>query len=93
MNSLLTIFRIPELSRKILFTVICIAVYRIGYYVPLPVVDQERMADLLSGGSRLRGKHSAEPGDQVLVTDGNGRLRFVEDPGDFLERQTVRVIH
>lgn len=51
MNSLLTIFRIPELSRKILFTVICIAIYRIGYYVPLPVVDQDRMAELLAGST------------------------------------------
>jgi len=31
MNSLLTIFPHPELSRKILFTVICIAIYRVGY--------------------------------------------------------------
>jgi preprotein translocase subunit SecY len=45
MNSLLTIFRIPELSRKILFTVICLCIYRIGYYVPLPVVDQQLMAE------------------------------------------------
>src|SRR5438105_5550232 len=51
MNSLLTIFRIPELSRKILFTVICIAIYRIGYYVPLPVVDQDRMAELMAGST------------------------------------------
>src|SRR5215471_14865949 len=50
MNSLLTIFRIPELSRKILFTVICIAIYRVGYYVPLPVVDQEQMAERMAGG-------------------------------------------
>jgi preprotein translocase subunit SecY len=49
MNSFLTIFRIPELSRKILFTVICIAIYRIGYYVPLPVVDQARLAEALAG--------------------------------------------
>ncbi len=52
MNSLLTIFRIPELSRKILFTVICIAIYRVGYYVPLPVVDQDRMAELMAGSSQ-----------------------------------------
>jgi preprotein translocase subunit SecY len=45
MNTLLTIFRIPELSRKILFTVICLAIYRVGYFVPLPVVDQQALAD------------------------------------------------
>jgi preprotein translocase subunit SecY len=56
MNSLLTIFRIPELSRKILFTVICIAIYRIGYYVPLPAVDQQQMAERLGGGQGALGQ-------------------------------------
>src|SRR5437667_121994 len=49
MNTLLTIFRIPELSRKILFTVICVAIYRIGYFVPLPPVNQELLAERMSG--------------------------------------------
>jgi len=52
MNSLLTIFRIPELSRKILFTVICIAIYRIGYYVPLPPIDQNLLAQRMGGGDQ-----------------------------------------
>ncbi|MBX7102744.1 MAG: preprotein translocase subunit SecY [Gemmataceae bacterium] len=56
MNSLITIFRIPELSRKILFTVICIAIYRIGYYVPLPVVDQQLMAERMGGGAGSLGQ-------------------------------------
>jgi len=43
MNKLITIFRVPELSRKILITVLFLAVYRIGYYVPLPVIDQAEM--------------------------------------------------
>ncbi|MFL5328131.1 MAG: preprotein translocase subunit SecY [Gemmataceae bacterium] len=45
MNSFFTIFRIPELSRKILFTIVCICIYRIGYYVPLPVIDQQLMSE------------------------------------------------
>jgi preprotein translocase subunit SecY len=52
MNSLLTIFRIPELSRKILFTIICIAIYRIGYFVPLPPIDQARLAERMGGGDQ-----------------------------------------
>src|SRR5438105_15911912 len=43
MNKLITLFRVPELSRKILITILFLAIYRIGYYVPLPIVDQEKM--------------------------------------------------
>jgi preprotein translocase subunit SecY len=39
-QKLLTIFYIPELRRKILFTLVCLAIYRIGYYIPLPIIDQ-----------------------------------------------------
>jgi preprotein translocase subunit SecY len=34
------IFTIPELRQKILFTLILLAVFRVGYQIPLPVVDQ-----------------------------------------------------
>jgi preprotein translocase subunit SecY len=53
MNKLITIFHVPELRRKILITVLFLAIYRIGYFVPLPIVDQiamaERMQQLQSG--------------------------------------------
>ncbi|MBE3135502.1 MAG: preprotein translocase subunit SecY, partial [Acidobacteria bacterium] len=34
--SLINVFKIPELRRKILFTVLIIAVYRTGMYLPIP---------------------------------------------------------
>lgn len=34
------IFTIPELRQKIFFTLILLAVFRVGYQIPLPVVDQ-----------------------------------------------------
>src|ERR1044071_7650370 len=40
-KTLLNIFRIPELRNKVLFTLFMLAIYRIGYHVPLPGVDQE----------------------------------------------------
>ena len=43
MDKLLTIFKIPELRRKILFTAILLAIYRIGFYVPLPIVNQSQL--------------------------------------------------
>src|SRR5581483_2441518 len=51
MTQLLTIFRIPELRKKIFITLIFLAVYRIGYYVPLPMVDQVKMAEKMSQAS------------------------------------------
>jgi preprotein translocase subunit SecY len=43
MNKLITIFRIPELRKKIFFTALILVIYRIGYYIPLPVIDQEAL--------------------------------------------------
>jgi preprotein translocase subunit SecY len=47
-EQLFVIFKIPELRKKILLTLLLLAVYRIGYYVPLPVVDQQKLADKMS---------------------------------------------
>nr|WP_303652869.1 preprotein translocase subunit SecY [Paludisphaera mucosa] len=40
---MITIFKIPELRRKILFTALLLAIYRIGFYVPLPIVNQAQL--------------------------------------------------
>jgi preprotein translocase subunit SecY len=48
MNQLITIFKIPELRKKIFITLIFLAVYRIGYYVPLPMVDQAKLQEKLA---------------------------------------------
>ncbi len=47
-EQLLMIFRIPELRRKIFITLMFLAAYRIGYYVPLPMVDTVKMAEKMS---------------------------------------------
>src|ERR687894_1248784 len=40
------IFRVPELRNKVLFTLFMLAIYRIGFHVPIPGVDQEAFAKL-----------------------------------------------
>ncbi len=47
-EQLFVIFKIPELRKKIFITLLFIAVYRIGYYVPLPMIDQAKMAEKMS---------------------------------------------
>ncbi len=51
-KTLINIFRIPELRNKVLFTLFMLAIYRIGYHVPLPGVDQDRFEDLAKQRSR-----------------------------------------
>lgn len=37
------IFTIPELRQKIFLTLFLLAIYRIGYQIPLPIIDQQKM--------------------------------------------------
>jgi preprotein translocase subunit SecY len=55
-SRLITVFRVPELRQKILLTLILLAVYRMGFWIPLPFIDQEKYGRMLeqmqqSGGS------------------------------------------
>jgi preprotein translocase subunit SecY len=52
-QKLLTIlFKVPELQRKILMTALFLAIYRIGFYIPLPIVDQSKLAAWIEGMSK-----------------------------------------
>src|SRR5437879_5691791 len=42
------IFSIPELRQKVFITLLFLVIYRIGYFVPLPFVDQQKMNESLS---------------------------------------------
>ena len=41
-------FKVPDLRKKILFTLFIIAVYRLGSHVPVPVVDIGKLQDALT---------------------------------------------
>jgi preprotein translocase subunit SecY len=45
-ETLANIFRIPELRNKVLFTIFMLLIYRVGYHIPIPGVDQQHFADL-----------------------------------------------
>src|SRR6516165_2486632 len=53
MGKLKAIFTIPELRQKILLTLLFLAIYRIGYSIPLPYIDQAKMSKNLGGGGPL----------------------------------------
>ena len=59
-TTLINIFRIPELRNKVLFTLFMLMIYRIGYHVPLPGVDQDAMHQATQSSSG-----SGSPLDQL----------------------------
>jgi preprotein translocase subunit SecY len=52
MNKLITIFKIPELSQKIGITLLFLCIYRIGFHVPLPVIDQDKMMQAMQSATQ-----------------------------------------
>jgi preprotein translocase subunit SecY len=71
MQKLYTIlFKVPELQRKILMTAMFLAIYRIGFYIPLPIVDQTKLQKWQEGlqnniGGRIFGTVAMFGGTQI----------------------------
>jgi preprotein translocase subunit SecY len=53
MGKIKAIFIIPELRQKVLLTLLFLAIYRIGYSIPLQYVDQRQITKSLAGGGAL----------------------------------------
>ncbi|MEM9294364.1 MAG: preprotein translocase subunit SecY [Planctomycetota bacterium] len=45
LQAFLNIFRIPDLRNKLLFTLSMLVIYRIGFFIPLPGVDQSALKE------------------------------------------------
>lgn len=43
MEKIFTLFKVPELRQKILITLLFLAIFRVGSWIPLPIVNQEKM--------------------------------------------------
>jgi len=50
-EKLRVVFTIPELRRKILLTLVLLGIYRIGFHVTLPIIDQEAIRATTGQGS------------------------------------------
>ncbi|MDR0521087.1 MAG: preprotein translocase subunit SecY [Planctomycetaceae bacterium] len=82
LSKLRVIFSIPELRRKILLTLCLLAVYRIGWWIPLPIVDVEKMRAMWSGQgmlSQLMAQVSVFTGTQfeTLTIFGLGIMPYI----------------
>ena len=51
-KTLINIFRVPELRNKVLFTLFMLAIYRIGFHIPIPGVNQRRSPNGQEAGRR-----------------------------------------
>ncbi|MCY2928136.1 MAG: preprotein translocase subunit SecY [Planctomycetota bacterium] len=61
------IFNIPELLRKIGFTIFLLCIYRIGFHIPLPGLNQDELGKI--GGGSGAGKDAMDYYD--MFTGGN----------------------
>src|SRR5437762_4421323 len=48
-SRLASVFKIKELRQKIFITLLFLAIYRVGFHVPVPMIDQVRMLDSMRG--------------------------------------------
>ena len=51
MSILINIFKLPELRKRVLFTLAMLAIYRFGIFVAVPGVDRTVMVKIVSLGS------------------------------------------
>ncbi|MFC1631180.1 preprotein translocase subunit SecY [Candidatus Omnitrophota bacterium] len=55
-NALANIFRIPDLRKKIFFTLGLVIVYRIGAYIPTPGIDSAALAQFFDNLAKAQGR-------------------------------------
>ena len=57
LQAFINMWRIKELRNKLFFTLGMLVIYRIGFFIPLPAVDQQRLMDWATdqqGGASAR---------------------------------------
>jgi len=55
LGALANTFKIPDLKRKILFTIVLIAVYRLGSFIPTPGIDGRALAEFFARIAKSQG--------------------------------------
>ncbi|MFP4052687.1 MAG: preprotein translocase subunit SecY, partial [Phycisphaerae bacterium] len=70
-RSLENIFAIPELLKKLGFTLALLCIYRIGFHLPLPGLDQQKVSDVLGRAAGEGGLFSEAFAYLSMFTGGN----------------------
>jgi preprotein translocase subunit SecY len=74
LSKFITIFKIPELRQKILLTLGLLAVYRMGFAIPLPFIDQNEMTKALNDASTEGGMGSLLATIQLFSASNFGSI-------------------
>jgi len=59
LGSVINIFRIPDLRNKLLFTIALLIIYRIGFHIPVPCFDQDKVAAFAGDADNPLGRAAA----------------------------------
>lgn len=70
LKTLLNVFKIDELRNKILFTLGMLLVFRIGHWIPLPGVNQEKLQELFDQAAKTGGSGLAAVASYVTMFSG-----------------------
>ena len=87
MKTLINIFRIPELRKRVFFTLGVLIIYRLGFFIPLVGVDQsalQAIEDLAAKyealGKTLRLRHLSRDCHKLLKRAGQLMVDSDDDP-------------
>lgn len=69
-KTFINVFRVPELRNKILFTLLMLAIFRIGHAVPVPGLDQTQMAEMAAKQSSDQNSAAARLAAYVSLFSG-----------------------
>jgi len=69
LGTLLNIFKVPELRNKVLFTLGMLVVYRIGFWIPLPGINQQLLKEQAQRASES-GSALGQAADYMAIFSG-----------------------
>ena len=55
LKTLANAWKVAELRNKLFFTLLIIAIYRLGGYIPVPFLDASVIAEMISGSNNIFG--------------------------------------
>ena len=61
-ESIRNIWNVPDLRKRVLFTLAMLGVYRIGNHIPVPGINTDALAQLAPGQRPRRGQRSEKSG-------------------------------
>jgi preprotein translocase subunit SecY len=92
LKTFFNVFRVPELRNKVLFTLMMLAIFRIGHSVPIPGIDQEQFLskedrEYKSAKADLERKEAERPADPAKHAEEVKNLeRIAMEKKDALDR-------